>query len=163
MSMIHSWYEDSQWFPPPGLDDDDRSAFAAQQRAGTTRLMDGFLVYQWAEAQQKYYDWINRRTTGQRWLSRFIQQLWETAWDFWRHRQKILHTPDEAFLHHLHRTVNHTITQVYSQFTPQTPPYLSRWFSQPLQSLLDETLDFKQQWLSMIQTITQHPPEGTRE
>ena len=122
--------------------------------------MDGFLVYQWAEAQTNYYTWIKRRTTGLRWLSRLIQQLWEIAWDMWRHRQKIMQTPDEAFLRNLHRDVDHEISQFYHRFIPNPPRYLARWFLQPLPAILSETLDFKQQWITMVKTILSHEREA---
>lgn len=158
MSLLNQWYEDLPWNPPPSLDNDDNHTFASQQRAGTVRVMDGFLVSQWAEVQQKYYEWIQKRYTGRRWLSRLIQKLWEIAWDLWRHRQKVLQTPTALFISQRHTNLDRQITQAYQQHFPTPTPRLARWFSQPLPSLLAESLDFKQQWLAMIRTIQENHP-----
>jgi hypothetical protein len=156
LTLLAQWYEDSPWTPPDTTDEDDTMVFEAQQRAGTGRVVDGFLVYQWAEAQQRYYDWIQHRYTGKRWLSQLIKKLWETAWDLWRHRQKILQNPTALFLSRLHNNVDLHITQLYQQHTLHPHPHLNRWFSQPLPSLIAESLDFKQQWLAMVRAIQDH-------
>ena len=157
LSILNAWYRETPWQPPPTNDPSDRMVFDAQLRAGTHRVFDGFLVCQWAEAQQQYFTWIKRRNTGQRWLASVIQKIWEIAWDMWRHRHKILHTPDATFLRHMHSTIDDTITELFQQFSnPPVPLPLTRWFSRSLPHLLAETLDFKQQWVAMVQTIIQH-------
>ena len=156
LSLIDAWYVDTPWVPTPTVDQDDHAAFEAQQQAGTHRVMDGFLVMQWAEVQQRYYVWIRRHTSGQRWLTSLIKHLWEISWDMWRHRHKVLQNPNEEFRRNLHRTIDDSITETYNRYNQQPHPSLSRWMAQPLPALLAENLEFKQQWMAMTQAILHH-------
>lgn len=153
-SLLQAWYTDSDWNPPRTVNPSVASAFSAQQRFGIQHTFDGFLPFQWAEAQHAYYLSLNRKTTGQRWLARLIQKLWETAWDFWRHRHKALISPTSLVRALRHNDVDEQIRQAYALYSPGPPPNLRRWFSASLPLLLSETLDFKQQWIEMLLSLT---------
>ena len=122
VSLLQSSYEDRPWVPPPTADAALQQVFQAQQTAGTNRVFDGFLVCHWAEAQHQYYLWINRKTTGKRWLARLIQKIWEIAWDLWRHRHKIMTSTDSLTLSRLHVNLDDAIRQAYDRYTPAPPP-----------------------------------------
>jgi hypothetical protein len=52
-----------------------------QNSLGWNRFIDGFLADSWIATQQSYLTYIEKKTTGKRWASRLITQLWEIAWD----------------------------------------------------------------------------------
>jgi hypothetical protein len=44
----------------------------------------------WSEVQHRYYEFLDSRRTGLRWLTALIQKLWDVAWDMWDHRNRAL-------------------------------------------------------------------------
>jgi hypothetical protein len=48
------------------------------------------------------------------------------------------------------------IQERYNTHTPNTRLELRRWFSQPIDSVQDETLDFKEQWFQMANSANQY-------
>jgi len=131
IALLSAWYQDSDWVFPTPTTPEVGSAFTAQQAFGISHVMDGFLPFQWAEAQHAYYLSINRKTTGQRWLARVIQQLWEIAWDFWRHCHKAMLSPDSRVRAQQHNTLDELIMQAYAQYTLDTPPPYANGFHRP--------------------------------
>jgi hypothetical protein len=69
-----------------------------QQTLGWHLFFDGFITHSWMATQQSYLEFLSKKTTGKRWLSRLIMQMWEIAWDMWRHRMKIVDTIDSQAL-----------------------------------------------------------------
>ena len=68
-----------------------RDMIKAQDNAGWRCVLEGIPVTGWSEVQQRYYEWIGSRKTGERWLTAFIQKLWDVAWDLWEHRNSVAH------------------------------------------------------------------------
>lgn len=130
------------------------SRLSSPTRRRNRPYLCGMLVKQWAEVQHQYYLWLNRHTTGQRWLARLILKLWEIAWDLWSHRYMVMTSPNSFAMTQLHLDLDDSILRAYDVFTPDPPLHLARWFSQPLPSVLSESLEFKRQWLDMIHTLT---------
>jgi hypothetical protein len=63
---------------------------------------------------------------------------------------KIADTPDNASrLAHM-LLLDQQIQERYNTHTPNTRPDLRRWFLQPIDSVQAETLDFKEQWIQMV-------------
>jgi hypothetical protein len=96
IANLRSWYAD---LPPvthtvdwPGL----TAANELQNELGWNQFYDGFLIADWMAIQQAYYDYLEKRHTGRRWASQLIRRLWTTSWDLWKHRMKILRTPDNG-------------------------------------------------------------------
>ena len=159
IQLLEAWYSDTPWAPQiPFSAPEDQFVFNAQQQAGTDRALDGFLVTHWASAQHQYYLWLQRRTTGRRWLARLIQKIWEIAWDLWRHRHKVMTEANSLATSRLHVALDTDILQAYERYTPNPPPRLARWFSRPFPALQSESLDFKRQWLEMIRAFSPTPP-----
>ena len=71
-----------------------RSTVQSQEDVGWRSLLEGLPVRGWAEVQQRYYEFIGSRKTGERWLTALIQKLWDVAWDLWDHRNSVVHDKD---------------------------------------------------------------------
>ena len=139
----------SSW---PGL----TSAITKQQQYGIRHLFNGFVISDWIEVQQRYYQWLKRRNTGLRWAIRLITLCWEIAWDMWRHRMKIAHTTDSQVVIVNAAILDQAIICRFQQFQslPDTPSaHLSRWFSSPIDTVTGENADFKQQWLEAVNAV----------
>ena len=54
----------------------------------------GFWSWRWAEVQQAHYMFLGKRYSGRRWLVLLIQQIWNTSWDQWEHRNAIFHAAE---------------------------------------------------------------------
>ena len=72
----------------------------------------------------------------------------------WKHRHRLMMHQDSLTISRLHSQLDQAILQAYLDHTPHPPTHLARWFSRSYASLISESLDFKQQWLEMIKTIT---------
>jgi hypothetical protein len=59
-------------------------------------LLEGRPSLGWIEVQQQYYEWIGSRRSGLRWLAALIQKLWDTAWDMWDNRNRVLHEQEHS-------------------------------------------------------------------
>ena len=53
--------------------------------------MQGRLSRYWLLAQQSYWKSLGSPRPGLRWISALITKLWDISWDFWRHRNGVLH------------------------------------------------------------------------
>jgi hypothetical protein len=150
LQNLKAWHDDrpsttlpSDW---PGITD----LVNRQHQAGWTPFFTGFLTDGWADTQQAYYVFLKKRNTGRRWASQLIRKFWMISWDLWRHRMKIADTPDNASrLAHM-LLLDQQIQERYNTHTPNTRLELRRWFSQPIDSVQAETLDFKEQWIQMV-------------
>jgi hypothetical protein len=49
-----------------------------------------------AGVQHRYYEFLDSRRTGLRWLTALIQKLWDVAWDMWDHRNRVLHDQEHS-------------------------------------------------------------------
>ena len=136
----------------PGVED----TFQAQANLGWNKFVDGFITHMWSSTQQSYLTFIRKKMTGKRWASRLINQLWEIAWDMWKHRMKILETPDSQSLLALTAKLDTQIQARFNCFQDHHIPAMQRWFSQPPTILTLETVDFKQQWIELVGSAWNH-------
>jgi hypothetical protein len=58
----------------------------AQNNKGWEALLYGQVSLHWKEIQHKYYIYLGKRNTGDRWVWLMIQKIWDVAWDHWEHR-----------------------------------------------------------------------------
>ena len=131
----------------PGVPD----ALQQQQALGWKNTFDGFICNEWEEAQQTYLIWLNRRTTGKRWVSRLIRKLMEVAWDMWRQRQKIANEPMSEHTHDIHARLDEAIEHWYEEYAHSPIPTLARFFQRHPHELKLQPLEYKQQWVDHIQ------------
>jgi hypothetical protein len=136
----------------PGVE----QTFSDQANLGWHRFVDGFLTDSWISTQQSYLTFISKKTTGKRWTSRLITQLWEVAWDMWSHRKKILDTPESQSLLALMNELDLQIQSRFNKFHDRPIPAMQRWFNQPMHIVALETVDFKQQWIELVDSAWAH-------
>ena len=156
ISILRAVFQERPWCPPHTTDPGVRRAFNCQQRLGLQDIIYGWWHIGWAEAQHTYLTSISRKTTGKRWLSRLIRKQWEIAWDLWRHRLQVASSLDSFSLSLAHDQLNHTIRALYDRSSNTTYSPLQRWFRQPRDMVLSQTLAFKQDWVTMVNSF--HDP-----
>jgi hypothetical protein len=155
---IYKWYQNA---PVTSSDVPEHlhALFDQQSTIGWKHLLDGFWVSKWAEIQQSYFEWIGRRNTGERWLSRLIQKMWEISWDMWRQRQhwaKSDNSKASALIHsYLDQEIKHEIEAQHENPLPS----IRRWFTQSATELSSMTIDFKRQWLEAVSILRQQHHE----
>jgi hypothetical protein len=158
VSMLRAWYASSTWRLPLNTSLPVRRALRSQFDLGPEALADGIIHRSWTETQQLYYEFLGRRRTGFRWHSQLIRRIWTIAWDLWRHRLKILDSPDSLALARQHDSLNSRIDLAFRDRPLLLQPSAQRWFARTPSALYLESLDFKHLWLEMVASILAPPP-----
>ncbi len=129
----------------PGINDLIRK----QDVIGWKNFMEGGILHEWAAKQQEYYDWLQCRNTGKRWLTNLIKKLWEISWNMWEQRNGELKNPASPAWLREHARLDASITHEYTDTTTLAKRD-RRWFRRPKEILFTEALEFKQQWLESV-------------
>ena len=126
---------------------DTQTAFDNQDGIGWQALLEGAPAKGWSDAQQRYYDALGRRNTGERWLTAIIQKLWDVAWDLWDHRNNVLHKKDDGVLRQqLQTDIREQVNLGSSTVTAQARPLLR----QRLAVLLTARTEVQKAWLLRV-------------
>ncbi len=87
LQRLSAWKNNDGIRPPtyawPGVND----LVNEQDLLGWRAFLEGCLLQAWAAKQQEYYDWLERKNTGRRWVTTLIKRLWQISWDMWEHRK----------------------------------------------------------------------------
>jgi hypothetical protein len=129
----------------PGVND----LILKQDVVGWRKFMEGGVLQAWAAKQQEYYDWLQRRNTGKRWVTTLIKKLWEISWSMWEQRNGELTNPASPASLRKHARLDAAITHEYRDLTTLTQQD-RRWFHRPKKILFTEALEYKQQWLESV-------------
>jgi hypothetical protein len=129
----------------PGLN----ALIAEQDSVGWRNSMEGAILQAWAAKQQAYYDWLNRRNTGKRWITNLIKKLWEISWNMWEQRNGELKNLESPASLREHARLDTAITREYLDPTTLTRRD-RRWFRRSKEILFTESLEFKHQWLESV-------------
>ena len=91
----------------------------------------------------------DRKRTGRRWLTAVIQKLWDTAWDLWDDRNRIVHDKDQGIiLAKLHVDIRHQIALGRQTLTRDTRGL----FDQARQrTFFTRVTAYKQAWLLRVE------------
>ena len=111
--------------------------------------MEGGILQEWAAKQQEYYDWINKRNTGKRWITTLIKKLWEISWNMWEQRNGELKNPASPANLREHARIDAAIMIEYQDLTTLRQRD-RRWLRRPKEVLFTEPLEYKQQWLESV-------------
>ena len=140
--------EDILYTPPSALE----AAVQEQNQIGWNRFFEGWLSSQWVIAQQHYYSVTKSNKTGRRWVIAIIQNLWDTAWDLWEHRNEVLHEKENLVTRamglHLNRRVTRVFLDLCSRPLRANDSHLVRL---PLSKLLERNVSYKTQWLRVAE------------
>jgi len=126
-----------------------------QNRIGWDRLLDGWLSQCWRHQQEQVWSQIHSKKSSQRWMSAFIQKLWDITWDMWDHQNKELHLGGQDQQQILHSTVNAQIEAAYKGRAQQLPRDALHLLHNPKTMVLQYPIESKQLWLTSIQAAQQ--------
>ena len=153
MDLIRASFSDTDWTPPPTTSPRLSLVFNTQLTLGTRHVKDGLLSHLWASAQHEYFLSIGKRTTGTIWASKVIHRIWQIAWDLWIHRRRIKGSLDDQSLAARHAILDTAIADAFHRYNLHPNPTFARWFARSPQLLHYETIDWKERWLEMVDTL----------
>jgi hypothetical protein len=134
--LYHTW---------PGLTD----IITQQDAVGWRTFMEGGIIHAWAAKQQEYFNWLQRRNTGKRWITTLIKKLWEISWNMWEQRNGELKTPTSPATLREHARLDALIRHEYTDLSTLAQRD-RRWFRRPKEVLFTESHEYKQQWLESV-------------
>ena len=94
-----------------------------QERIGWGIMLEGCVTHRWASAQQKYYEWIGSKKSGNRWMTNLIKKLWDMSWIAWDHRNTILHDEDNVVNKEELSLLNEAIQEEWELGCISLPPF----------------------------------------
>jgi len=126
----------------------EHDAVLLQHTLGWHNFAFGRWHTQWALAQSNYLKSQGSKLSPRRWTSALIKKLYLTAWDFWDHRNKVLHAPGGPRAQAEARQLDQA---VQAEYVLGPPPGLSsldhHLFHTPLPDLLSMNISYKRRWL----------------
>jgi len=90
-SRLSAWRNGDDLLPLEFSDPDLYQLLTKQDAIGWRACIDGLLVNEWAAVQASYFELFESRRSGKRWVGALIKKLWDTAWDMWDHRNRVVH------------------------------------------------------------------------
>jgi hypothetical protein len=129
----------------PGLNE----LILEQDAIGWRNFLEGGILQAWAAKQQEYFNWMQQRNTGKRWITTLIKKLWEISWNMWEQRNGELANPASPASLREHARLDAAITHEYEDLTTLAKQD-QRWFRRPKEILFTEALEFKHQWLKSV-------------
>ncbi len=149
ISRLTTWKEQSVLQPPlynwPGVND----IVKKQDQLGWRAFLEGAVLHDWSAKQQEYYEWLQRKNTGKRWITTLIKKLWEISWNLWEHRNAELHNPESPAALREHARLDSLITQEYEDQV-RISNKDRRWFRRPKEIIFTERTEYKQQWVESV-------------
>jgi hypothetical protein len=150
LSRLQSWYEQSEPLPTPtynwpGLND----LVLQQDSVGWRNFLEGGVLQEWAAKQNEYYEWLQRRNTGKRWITTLIKKLWEISWNMWEQRNGELKNPASPASLREHARLDARIHIEYNDISTLTIKD-RRWFRRSKEVIFTENLEYKHQWLESV-------------
>ncbi len=125
-----------------------------QTDIGWNNFLEGWVSFEWELVQQAYYDLIQSRRTGLRWLSSLIKKLWQVAWDMWEHRNGILHAQDNCVSSATISSINKNLRSLYNRLQSIILSHADRYLTAlPAHTLLAKDLTYKQAWIANAQLL----------
>jgi hypothetical protein len=129
----------------PGLN----TLVRTQDAVGWKAFLEGAVLKEWAAKQQEYYNWLQRRNTGKRWITQLIAKLWEISWNMWEQRNGESKNPASPAILREHERLDAIMKREYNDLTTLTIRD-RRWFRRPKEILFTESLEYKQLWLESV-------------
>ncbi len=124
-------------------------ALQQQDDIGWGNFLEGWASFEWALIQQDYYDLLQSRRSGLRWLSSLIKKLCQVAWDLWEHRNGILHEQENCVSLETLSNINKRIRILHSSLISHRLPLGDRYLVDlPLQKLLAKDSTYKKAWIA---------------
>ena len=77
--------------PPTYIPTPVDNALKKQTNIGWLQALMGLISHDCVEVQNTYLRLLGEKTSGVRWISALIRNLWNTAWGIWKFRNHTLH------------------------------------------------------------------------
>jgi hypothetical protein len=127
-----------------------RQRYVRQQHLiGWWALLEGRLAIGWRQAQERFWLSHGRVKNVRRWATMLVRRLLLISWDFWDHRNHVLHGTEMSLAV---QAVDLRIQALYSAGPQSVPVYCRSLFRPSLLSLYRRPLSFKMDWLITIET-----------
>jgi hypothetical protein len=119
-----------------------------QHVLGWRSVLEGRLAFSWGRAQQQFWLRHGSLKSVRRWTAALITRLLLISWDFWDHRNHILHGSVASLVEF---QLDARITELFSAGLAGLPAHCCYLFRGSLSSLLRHPLPFKRDWLFTIE------------
>jgi hypothetical protein len=151
LSSLRHWLEfttEPDYVPPdPTL----RQAVEDQSRHGWYSFFMGFLSPCWQQYQFNYYQRKGSKKSSKRWTAALIAHLWNTAWDFWKFRNEIVHNNTEGrYAQELSNRIDRLLSLTPDSF-PRTKRTLFRKFTK--KQLLAKHIACREAWVRTLEAF----------
>jgi hypothetical protein len=123
-----------------------RIGLQRQQEIGWVNFLEGFILWDWQELQQKYYSSICSLHTGQRWHHVLLNRLWDIAWKLWEHRNHAMHEATNRSQGEVDN-INWKIEDLYTKIKDWVSSCDDYLLTIPLHRLKDKGLIYKREWI----------------
>lgn len=148
---LNAWRSGTQPYFPSTNRWGERDAVQAQNTLGWTNFAFGRWHRKWAAAQYSYLQAQDSKLSKRRWIVAIIHKLYMTAWDFWDHRNKVLHASSGPRATDETTQLDTTIRTEYALGPTGLQNLDSHLLSNPIDALLSSRASTKRQWVQSIQ------------
>lgn len=129
-----------------------REAIQEQSRHGWYSFFMGFLSPRWQESQQQYYRRKGSKHSSKRWTAALISRLWNTAWDMWKARSKLVHDNDEGrYAKDLNTRIDRLLTLSPRDFPRSKRRLFTKYNSK--QQLLKKPIAQREAWVLTLEAF----------
>ena len=123
-----------------------------QNRIGWGIMLEGCATHRWATAQQKYYEWIGSKKSGNRWMTNLIKKLWNISWNVWDHRNSKMHDEDNVVKDEEISLLDEAIKQEWELGCLILPPLIQRYYRTNVEIVLAYNMKRKKDWFSVVRS-----------
>jgi hypothetical protein len=105
------------------------------------------------QCQDAYYKQTGSRKTGVRWAGKVIVHMWGMIHKMWighndvLHKKEIINSLSGACL------LDIKIERIYDAGCAHLPEVVHKWFQQPKEQLLAQSIEYKKGWVLIVQTV----------
>jgi len=124
-----------------------------QSAIGWLNYLTGYLGNKVVQKQQEHFEMLGLRNKGQTWAAKLIRQGWNFIHLLWLGRNEVLHRKEIINALSGEALLDIEIEREYNLGYADLPPSIHRWFQQPLDTLLTQSIAQKKGWLLIIRSV----------
>lgn len=130
-------------------------AVAEQNIIGWRNLMEGLWSKKWRRLQQRYYNKIESRKTGKKWMETISRTIRLAAFKQWDHRNTVKHWKERPRHKEAEQELDREITAELMKGPQNLPTIDRKQFKYGCIQLLQKPVRFKQTWVVNVTTARQ--------
>ncbi len=127
-----------------------RQALQEQAEIGWLHAFRGRISGHWRTAQASYLSTHHPLISADFWTSGLIQRLFSFPWEFWELRKAVIKDPTSRFGLRWRTMLDARVITEFNQGYNELRHKDKRWFRRPLNTILDENTEYKQEWLDHV-------------